>query len=363
MERMTGQSGPQLSTRRRHGRFGTPALAMSALAIAGTVTVGLATGSGASQAHATSAATTSFPPNLKGKSIVFADGSPPQQSDTQLYLMTKILKSWGADARIVNETGDPAAVTVVLSGEANAAYISTGDVINSHLVTFGPAQPRLDYQFVTTSSIHNMSQLAGKTFGWSNPHGVEAEMYGVLLRKFHVNPNSVTTALAGSSSVREAALLVGKIQATFVSTAQWDTLKAHGGFRDMENMAQVAPQVADSLMAASPGWLAKNHSSAVAIDEAWLEAAKEFNTQKSKWIAGADVYAAGSATKADATAQYDVFKLNNTFPATSDAFSPAHARFNEVVAQSVGALVSEPPLSKWFIDGDWTDALKALNIK
>ncbi|MGH9106782.1 MAG: hypothetical protein ACRDZX_13295, partial [Acidimicrobiales bacterium] len=67
-------------------------------------------------------AASTFPPNLSGESITFADGSPPSVSDTQLYLMTQFLGHWGAKTNIVNETGDPAAVTVVLAGDANAAY-------------------------------------------------------------------------------------------------------------------------------------------------------------------------------------------------------------------------------------------------
>ncbi len=351
-------AGGRRATRHKRGLivgFGLLASVASAAVLAAPPALALEPGSG----HGAPAA--KFPPNLSGESVTFADGSPPAVSDTQLYLMTEFLAKWGAKTNIVNETGDPAAVTVVLAGDANAAYISTGDVIDSHLVAFGPAQPRLDYQFVTAPSIAKMSELAGHTFGWSNPHGIEAEMFGALLDKYHIARSKVTTELAGSSSVREAALLTGRIQATFLSTSEWEAVNAeHKGYHDLAVMGTVEPSMADSMMAASSSFLAKNPILAVAIDEAWLEAAHVFQTSPSQWVTAALKYTAGTATRADAVEQLKAFKVDGAFPYSASAFSASAAEANEKDAAAVGALTSKPALSVWFKGNFWNEAVAAV---
>ncbi|MGH9104591.1 MAG: ABC transporter substrate-binding protein, partial [Acidimicrobiales bacterium] len=229
------------------------------------------------------------------------------------------------------------------------------------LVAVGPAQPRLDYQLVGGPSVATISAMKGRNFGWSNPHGVEAEMLGIILHGHGMQQSSITTELAGSSTVREAALLTGRIQATFLSTSEWDSLdQTHKGYHDLANMAVVAPKIADSFLATSTNFLKKNSSLVVAVDEAWLEAARVFRTNEKKWVAGALNYTAGTATRADAVSQYKAFKLDGAFPDSKDAFSTAAGRYNEATAKEVGALTLSPPLSHWFTTKFWNTAFRAV---
>ena len=56
-------------------------------------------------------------------------------------LMAEILNSWGANAKIINQTGDPAAIRVILAGDADIGSIAVSSAINSGLKIFGPRDP------------------------------------------------------------------------------------------------------------------------------------------------------------------------------------------------------------------------------
>src|SRR6185437_4149077 len=117
------------------------ALLLAACSSPGSGTTAGASGGGGSSVPPTSANGT---PNLKGVTIRIAVGSAPALEDTKVELMANVLKSWGANAQIINQTGDPAAIRVILAGDADIGSIAVSSAINSGLTIFGPSQPRLD---------------------------------------------------------------------------------------------------------------------------------------------------------------------------------------------------------------------------
>jgi len=299
------------------------------------------------------------PPDLKGQTIRISEGSAPQVEDTRLYLMSQILQSWGAKSSLVNQTGDPAAVRVVLAGDAEVGSIAVTGVINSGLLTFGPSQPRLDYHFMGAPSLKSISDLPGHTYGTSNTHGVEALMFADLLAKNNIKQSDVKVSVAGGASVRVAAMLTHRLDATFVHIGDVPKLTA-AGFNDLATMSTVAPELADSVLAADPNWVKAHPDLAVAVDEAWLKAAQVFKDDKAQWVAAAVKYAGG--TEADATAVYDNFNQSNAFPAAKSAFTSAGAQAQESLAFQVGAITKQPAIDQWLTDQYWDQATKALGI-
>src|ERR1700688_1865182 len=64
--------------------------------------------SGSGGAGATLPTSSNGTPNLKGVTIRIAVGSTPALEDTKVELMAEVLQGWGANAQIINQTGDPA---------------------------------------------------------------------------------------------------------------------------------------------------------------------------------------------------------------------------------------------------------------
>jgi len=299
------------------------------------------------------------PPKLSGQTIRISEGSAPQVEDTRLYLMSQILQSWGAKSSLVNQTGDPAAVRVVLAGDAEIGSIAVTGVINSGLLTIGPSQPRLDYHFMGAPSLKSISDLPGHTYGTSNTHGVEALMFADLLAKNNIKASDVKVTVAGGASVRVAAMLTHRLDATFVHIGDVPKLKA-AGFNDLATMSTVAPELADSVLAADPKWVNAHPDLALAADEAWLKAADIFNNDKAQWVAAAVKYAGGTA--ADATAVFDNFTQSNAFPDAKSAFTSAGADAQEKLAFQVGAITQQPPISQWLTEQYWDQATQALGV-
>lgn len=314
-----------------------------------------------SSATASTGAAASFtPPKLAGATIRIAVGATPTVSDTNLAVLSQILQSWGATSTIINQADDPAAVRAVLAGDAEVTSVAISTIINSGLVTFGPSQPRLDYHFIGAPSLKTVADLPGHIYGLSNLHGVEGLMFADLIAKNHIAQSSVTIVVAGGASQRVAAMLAHHIDAAFVHFDQLANLIS-GGFNDLAKMAEVAPELADSTMGASPAWMQGHPDLAVAVDEAWILAAQTFDTNKDPWVSAAVKYAAG--TTADASATYDGLLANNTWPATKDAFTSASASTQETLASQVAAINTTPALSVWFTEAAWDQAVTALNLK
>jgi ABC-type nitrate/sulfonate/bicarbonate transport system substrate-binding protein len=298
-------------------------------------------------------------PKLNGETIRIALGAAPAVGDTRAQLIVDTLNGWGAKASIVNQTGDPAAVRVTLSGDAEISSIAVSGAINSGLRVFGPSQPRLDYDFIGAPDLKSISDLPGKTYGTSNTHGVEALSLAALLDKNKIDPSSVTVTQAGGAGERVSAMLAGHLDATFVHA---DAVKklTDAGFNDLAKMSTTAPQLADSFLATSDRWLQANPALAVAVDEAWIKAAQIFNDDKDAWVAAAMKYS--KVTKEDAEANYEALKAADTFPVSKSAFSEQSAVDQENLAKDVGAIDNAPPADKWLTTEPWDKATDAMGI-
>ncbi len=317
------------------------------------------TGCSSSKAAPTITSNADGTPNLSGQTIRIAVGSAPDIADTKIQLMTQILQQWGAKTKIINQTGDPAGVRVVLAGDADLGAFSVSGAINSGLKAFGPAQPRLDYDFIGAPDLKSINDLPGKVYGTSNIHGLEALMFADLLQRNNIPADKVKVTVAGGASVRVSAMLTHHIDATFVHADNVAKL-TKAGFNVLEQMSQSSSDIADSLLAASPHWYSSHPDVAAAVDQAWIKAAQIFNTDENQWVKAALAYAGG--TEADAKSLYESLKSANTFPASKDAFSAEAAQKQEDLAKKVGAITTSPPLSQWFDITAWNKATAAMKL-
>jgi ABC-type nitrate/sulfonate/bicarbonate transport system substrate-binding protein len=298
-------------------------------------------------------------PDLKGATIRIAVGAAPDPTDTHVAQMAQILQSWGATTSVVNQTGDPAAIRVILAGQAEVGSIAVSTAINSGLMIFGPSQPRLDYHFIGAPGLKSIKDLPGHVYGTSNVHGLEALMFADLLSKNQIKPDSVTVTIAGGASVRVDAMLTHHIDATFVHFDSVSKLTS-AGFNDLAKMSDATPELADSFMGASPVWVKAHPDLATAVDEAWILAARVFNTDKKQWTDAAMKYS--GAKPQDASDTYDGLLKANTYPVAKSAFSSGSAGAQEDLASQVGAITSKPALSAWLDTAPWDAATAALGV-
>jgi ABC-type nitrate/sulfonate/bicarbonate transport system substrate-binding protein len=316
-------------------------------------------GGSASGAGSTLPTSSNGTPNLKGVTIRIAVGSTPALEDTTVEVISQVLQSWGANTQIINQTGDPAAIRVILAGDADIGSIAVSSAINSGLTIFGPSEPRLDYHFIGAPSLKSVADLPGHTYGTSNTHGLEALMFADLLSRYHIPTSKVNVTLAGGASVRVSAMLTHHIDATFIPESDMAPLIS-AGFNDLASMSVVAPELADSFIGGSPSWVSAHPALAVAVDEAWIKAAQTFNTNKSAWVQAAVKYAGGTTAAASTT--YDALKAANTFPVDASAFSESSAVAQEQLAKQVGAITTAPAASAWLDMTAWTTALADMHI-
>lgn len=341
------------------GRRKAWSVVMIAVGAVTLLVAGCGSSSGQSGAGSALPTATNGAPNLKGVTIRIAVGASPAVEDTKVELMMQVLKGWGADAKIINQTGDPAAIRVILAGDADIGSIAVSSAINSGLTIFGPSQPRLDYHFIGAPSLKSISDLPGHVYGTSNVHGLEALMFADLLAQNKIPASKVTVTLAGGASVRVGAMLTHHIDATFVHQSDIGAL-IKAGFTDLATMSTTAPDLADSFIGGSPGWVSAHPALAAAVDEAWIAAAKTFNDDEAAWVKAAVSYAGG--TQVDATSAYKSLKAANTFPVSATAFSEKSALAQEALAFKVGAIKSSPPASKWLNAVAWSTATAAMHL-
>jgi ABC-type nitrate/sulfonate/bicarbonate transport system substrate-binding protein len=340
------------------GSAASPSSANSASSGSGTSTAGQLSAACASTKPTPAPST----PKLTGQTINISTGAPPQLIDTQLYMLVQILDSWGANASIISQVGDPAAARAALSGAADIADVGVEGAINGGLEIFGPMHPKADYVMAALKSIHSVSQLAGKQYAVSNTKGSEAIMLGLVLQAHGLSLSSVTEQETGTTSVRVEAMAVGRVDATWVHYDSWITLQKQG-YSDLASMATLAPEFAPENLSASPSWLKANPSTAVAVDRAWIESARLMDTNENCWVQSALAYDP-SETASLARSDYTGLMKMDVSPVSASAYNSSLAQYNENVSAKVpGALNSTPPLSQWFTDIAWRQAVTAEGLQ
>ncbi len=301
-------------------------------------------------------------PNLQGKTIRFANSAPPDITDTIIFSTLEILKSWGADVALQNVQGDPTAVRAVLSGQADvASRPSVGALVNGGLTAFGVSHPRVDYFLVGAKNITSIDQLPGHKFAVSNTGGIEALMYHSVLA-VHKIPESqvpISIAGAGTASQRVQAMLAGRLDATFVHADGWLELESHG-INKLATVAKDVPKLAAGYFAAKPAWIRDNPDLATAIDQAWLKAAHQFQTDKKGWTSMAQQYTKNQSPDTHVEEYYKIAKEANFWPDDGTGFSADELQYNVDQAVQGKIITDNKPasLSDWANQTYWKQAMK-----
>jgi hypothetical protein len=353
-----------ISSTRRTLRIGIAACAgILALAVAGC---GGSGGGSSSSSSSTAAASTNSTastaanasgghPNLSGQTIGFVIASLSRMDTVSAYMLPQILRSWGATVNVTQLSGSAVtAAQAVIAGRADLALEDVGTLIDGHLIAIGPSQPRVDYVLVSAPGITKIKELVGKVVTISDPKGIDGLIMRTEFTNAGMNPDSVQYQIVASTSQRASALLAGRGSATEVHISNAVTLG--NKLTDLVTAASEMPNLADSYLGASPSWVASHPALVTAIDEAWIEAVHQFNTDPSAWIDGAAKY---DPTAPPAGPLYPKIKAANLWPDNCvDGFTPSILSYNESIAVKSGAANESASLSTWTSSKYWDQAVQ-----
>jgi ABC-type nitrate/sulfonate/bicarbonate transport system substrate-binding protein len=135
-------------------------------------------------------------------------------------------KGWMGDLEVedIHVTGDPNAMRVLLSGNADIALIGTLNVLASihagaSIRAIHSWQPIGDYSVViATGKGTKLGDLAGKTFASSGPGGMPDQLPRLIMRRHGIDESTARFVQVGGHAARLQAVIGGRADATLVNT-------------------------------------------------------------------------------------------------------------------------------------------------
>jgi ABC-type nitrate/sulfonate/bicarbonate transport system substrate-binding protein len=133
---------------------------------------------------------------------------------------------WLGDLQVedVHVTGDPNAMRVLLSGNADIGLIGTLNVLASihagaNIRAVHSWQPIGDYSIVLAKGKgSNLADLVGKTFASSGPGGLPDQLPRLVMRKRGIDESSTRFVQVGGHAARLQAVIGGRADATLINT-------------------------------------------------------------------------------------------------------------------------------------------------
>ncbi|MFI5269151.1 MAG: ABC transporter substrate-binding protein, partial [Chloroflexota bacterium] len=312
-------------------------------------------------ASAAAAGSASGAPDLKGQTIkVDLGAGSPHVSDSETYIMVQMLKKWGATADMQLGSGNTPTMAVV-SGQEDVSAQGFSEMVNAGLTVFGPNQPHVDYVMIS-KKLTSVDQLPGKVFGLGGTkNGVDAVLLHSILTAHKIPFDKVQELEIGTVSNAVNAMLGGKLDAAFIHGDGLAKVQDQG-FNVLAEANKEVPWYGDSFVAAKSEWIKAHPDLAAAVDEAYLAAAKEFNTDTKQWVADAQSYTQHSTSDQSVTAAHDLFKTFNLWPQDATAYGTDSLQKNWDAANTMQDIKGrgQRPIDQLSDATAWQTAVKAM---
>ena len=254
-------------------------------------------------------------PDLKGVTLHLGiSGGNPVPGDTTNYVLSQMLKKWGATVTYTIG-GGPSMQLAVVSGQLDAADGQFSSSLDAGLQIIAPAMTHVD-DVLVSSKYTSVSQLKGATVATSSNLDPGNYLGGVLSKAEGWGANGLKMTFTGADSSTVDQLISGHLTTAFVAAEDLVTLKAHGKFNVLKTAAQISPDYADSFNAALPSWVKTHQSDVLAIDLAWWAAAKIFDTNTTAWDNYAEQYTNNAAKPAAVALERQALQQFNPWPNT-----------------------------------------------
>jgi NitT/TauT family transport system substrate-binding protein len=329
--------------------------------LAGALVVGLATACGGSTPAATGSSSNGNP--LAGKRFIMMAQGSAQANRVVEHHAVELLKKQGAKAEMrYNDGKTNVAIAQLQSGdidvysEAMAAGIGAV-AAGIPLVNFAVGQPRQDYVFLARKGINTLADLKGQKIGVQDTTGVNYAQALLVLQKAGLNVKDVDIVPTGGQSVRLAALLSGRVDATMLSHKAQITLQGRG-FTTLFDYTKEAPELYDDSLFSTRKWLTSNEPLAVAVNKALLESYVWFSDKgNAEEVVSEALTIEPQADKATLTSLFDLLRTAGAYPAGTILDKAAIAAQQDLYVKT-GAVTKAVPVDQW-VDTSYAGKAKA----
>lgn len=198
----------------------------------------------------------------------------------------------GLDVELVELRGTPGVITALRAGEIDVGNVNTEDVIRLtatkqlQMRAIHSPDDRFYFLIGAREGTRSPADLRGKNFGIARLGSLDHQMTETVLQKLGVNPGDVKWVAIGAPATRAQALAAGRIDATTVSVATWESVRKNPGLTVVVN--------SDDFFTAAPVVQKVNAVTAKALQEkpehlrrftaAIIKASRHFAENKQAWV-------------------------------------------------------------------------------
>lgn len=294
--------------------------------------------------------------------ILMAQGSAQANRVVEHHAL-ELLKKQGVKAEMrFNEGATNIAIAQLQSGNIDVySEAITGGVgavaAGIPLIDFAVGQPRQDYVFLARKGINTLADLKGKKIGVQDTTGVNYAQALIVLQKAGIDVKDVAIVATGGQSVRLAALISGRVDATMLSHKAQITLQGKG-YTTLFDYTKEAAQLYDDNFFSTKKWLTDNGPLAVAINKALLESFVWFaDPGKAAEVVSEALTIEPAADKATVTTLFDTLRTAGAYPPGTILDKTAVAAQQDLFVKA-GVASKAVPVDQW-VDTSYAEKAKA----
>lgn len=327
--------------------------------VVGAVVASLAT------ACASSPATPKVSPSngLAGQRVVLMTQGDAEAGTVVEVHALDLLKKQGVTVEIRPNEGAPnIAVAQLTSGDVDvySAGITGGLAAvgaGIPLVDFALGEPHQDYVFLARQGINTLADLKGKKIGVQDTTGLNYAQALVVLQKAGIDVKDVSIVPTGGQSVRVAALVSGRVDATMLSHASQIALQGKG-FTTLFDYTKEASQLYDDNWFATKKWLSSHGALAVALNKALLESYVWFSDpSNADAVVNEALAIQPSADRATLVTLFDVLRKDDAYPAGTILDKSSVSAQQDLFVKA-GMTAKAVPVDQW-VDVSYGEKAKA----
>ncbi|MHB8621210.1 MAG: ABC transporter substrate-binding protein [Chloroflexota bacterium] len=285
-------------------------------------------------------------PDLHGQSInMFVGGHAPTAEDTNAYLVSRILRQWGAKVNYGTGGAANLGAAAVIANRDDMVRGPIPVMVKSKLTIFAPGQPHLSDMLVGRDGVKRVQDLAGHTFALQGPETINMVELSAIATKYGI-PLSKIKLINGLSTPQNInAVLAGRADSTITDISRLSTIESQG-VHEILSVADTVPTLADSVFAAKSSWLSSHPLLAEAVDLAWIEAAKISQRDEARWVAAAVAYTKGTVSKSKAEQAFSLYRKAGIYSYTQATFAPKEVSSNLQTLVTTKVLSAKPNVSQ-----------------
>jgi NitT/TauT family transport system substrate-binding protein len=336
-------------------------VAVSAIAVASTGVLLLTSACSSSSGSQSS----SSQGGLKGARFTLMLQSTPNANKVVELHALKILQQQGVKTSVKWNSSTPnIAASELKAGDIDAwseAVTGAVSVIQGgiKIEDFALAQPRQDYVFIARKGINTLADLKGKKIGVQDTTGVNYAQALLVLQKAGLSAKDVSMAAIGGQATRLPALLAGRVDATMLSHSAELQLQPKG-YKTLFDYTKQAPELYDDNIFATPSWLAKNKTLAVALNKALLQSFVWFNDPANDAAVLSEALAIQPGVDKTQTSElFNTLRSADAYP-NGSILNKTLLDQQQQLYKSAGALTGTVPVDQWVNDSFATQAKAAV---